>query len=173
MTEKVRIIKYTPLKPIEIGVVLAYFVIALEIWLVNEWHIISYEQLKSFTHFYFLAIPFVLIGMMYSNLRNIYFFMTWVGIGLGQLLIYPKLTGLTQFQYLIGNAFSGMQALLPTLLMFQVLRILFISTHNKELIVTLRKFRMSMWEEEEKRYMTWIEVGYSLIIYATIIFSIW
>jgi hypothetical protein len=55
------------------------------------------------------------------------------------------------------------------MVMFQILRIIFIKTNNKEMIISIRKFRMTRWEEEDNRNMTWLEVGFSLTLFATVI----
>lgn len=39
------------------------------------------------------------------------------------------------------------------------------------MIISIRQFRMSMWEEEENRNITWLEVLFSITIALTAVLS--
>jgi uncharacterized membrane protein len=90
-------------------------------------------------------------------------------IGLIQLIIYNSVKDYPDFQFPIGKAFSGLKALLPTLLVFQIFRLVFYSLRGQEMILTMWQGRMTMWEKEENRKMTWIEVVFSLLLMGAII----
>lgn len=173
MRDNTQIIKSANLKVVDYAIILSHLGISLGIWFWFEQQYFSKDYLKDFTHFYFLVVPFAIVGIFYLRLRNIYFYSIWIFIGIVQLLLYPELNKISEFHFFRGSAFSGMRALLPALIVFQLLRTTFLLTHKKEIIVSLRHYRMSTWEDSENRHMTWIEVGFSLILYATIIISIW
>ncbi|MEP1358887.1 MAG: hypothetical protein ABJK91_11985 [Nonlabens ulvanivorans] len=148
-----------------------HLLVVLTMWISHEQRFLQTDTLRDFIDVYFFILPLLLIGLFFKNLRNFNFFIIWLTIGLIQLLTYPELHDLTGFQFYRGSAFDGLRSLLPTLLVFQLLRIVFIRTHNQELIISIRLFRMTMWEEEENRNMTWLEVGFSLTIALTAVFS--
>ncbi len=53
------------------------------------------------------------------------FYLTWLTISIGSS-VYFMVDGLTELSYPRGTAFSGLKALLPTLIIFQLFRIVFI-----------------------------------------------
>jgi hypothetical protein len=131
--------------------------------------IASGSAIKEWINGYYFLMPFALIGLFFRNLRRLKFYLVWVIIGMIQLPIYYSLKDNQDFQFFRGNAFSGLKALLPALIVFQILRLTFFNLRGQEMIVTMSKGRMTMWEEEEKRNMTLIEVVFSLILMGTII----
>ncbi|MEO9476234.1 MAG: hypothetical protein ABJG41_11890 [Cyclobacteriaceae bacterium] len=167
MESRIPIIKRTALKPLDYGIILVYLAIPIGIWLSTEQQHFSKEFIKDFTFGYFFVTPIFLVGLLYKRLRNFYFFLSWVLIGLTQIILYPELQGLEEFQFFRGNAFTGMRSLLPTVIMYQILRVIFIRTHNMEMIVATRKYQFSRWDEDQQRKVTWLEVGFSLTLLAT------
>jgi len=167
--EKIKLISREPLNITDKLIIVIHLLAVLTMWISHEQRFIQTETLRDFVDVYFFVLPLLLVGLFFRNLRNFNFFIIWLTIGLIQLFTYPELLDLTGFQFSRGSAFDGLKSLLPTLLVFQLLRIIFIRTHNKELIISIRRFRMTMWEEEENRNMTWLEVGFSLTILATAI----
>lgn len=75
------------------------------------------------------------------------------------------------FMFTRKTSFEGLLALLPTLIMFQLLRQIFLSLKGQEMIISIRHYRMTMYEEEDRRNMTWLDVAFSIILMATAVFS--
>ncbi|MEP2772688.1 MAG: hypothetical protein ABJH05_11095 [Fulvivirga sp.] len=169
--ERPRIISRKPLNKYDILILAAHLLAVLTIWISYKHRLVPPESLKDFISGYFFILPIVLVGLFFRNLRNINFYGIWVMIAFFQPLIYPELHDLSGFQFYRGSAFTPLRSLLPTLLVYQLFRIIFIKTHNMEMIISIRQFRMSMWEEEEKRNMTWLEVLFSITIALTAVLS--
>lgn len=150
-------------------VVSIHLLVGLIFWTIYNLDWTSGTNIKQWISGYYFLMPFALVGLFFRNLRNFKFYLIWIVVGLIQLLIYISVKDNADFQFARGTAFSGLKALLPTLLVFQVFRLSFFSLRGQEMIVTMRKERMTMWEDEEKRNMTWIEVVFSLILMGTII----
>lgn len=111
-----------------------------------------------------------LLSLSFSSgrLRNFAFYIVWVIIGAGQLVIYSYLKDNADFSYWRGDAFSGFKALLPALLVFQLLRVPLFKIQGREFIVVM-SHKYSMWDEDEKRKLTWLEVIFTMLIVATIL----
>lgn len=169
--EKIKLINRKPLTSTEKIVIAIHILASVGMWISYEQHLLPIDTLKDVVNMYFFMIPMLLVGIFFRNLRNFNFYVIWVFIGIAQLVVYPELIRMSEFEFFRGSAFSGLRALLPTVLMFQLLRIVFIKTHNMEMIISIRQYRMSRWEEEENRNMTWLEVAFSITILLTVIFS--
>lgn len=169
--DKIKIIKRSPLSKTEILAVTAHVVWSFFMWLLYNQNIIKIQTLKDIVNMYLFVMPMLLVGLFFRNLRNFNFYFIWLIIGIIQVLWYPKLVGISDFQFVNGSAFSGLISLLPTIIMYQLLRVIFIKTHNMEMIISIRQHRMSRWEEEENRNMTWLEVGFSVTLLLTAVFS--
>ena len=153
----------------EITAVIVHVLVSLTFWAIYKLDLIPTENLKGWINVYYFLVPFAVVGLFFRNLRSFKFYLTWILISVGQLVIYFMVDGLTEFFYQRGTAFSGLKALLPTLIIFQLFRIFLLKTQGRELIVTMRIGRFTMWEEDDNRNMTWIEVAFSLILFGTII----
>ncbi len=147
-----------------------HLLVGLIFWMIYNVDLISGINLKMWISAYYFLVPFALVGLFYRNLRNFKYYLIWIVIGLIQLLIYNLIKDNPDFQFPRSTAFSGLKTLLPTLLMFQIFRLVFFSLRGQEMIITMRQGRMTMWEEEEKRNMTLIEVVFSMLLAVTIIF---
>ncbi len=152
-------------------IIVGHLFIVFGIWLSYQQSLFSIENLKDFINVYFLLLPLIILGLFFRKLRNFNFYIIWVIIGIAQILVYPEVNDLNEFQFYRGSSFSALISLLPTLIIFQILRIIFIRTHNMEMIISIRYYRMTMWEEEENRKMTWLEVAFSMLLFFTIVFS--
>ena len=131
--------------------------------------LLSRTDIKEWISGYFFLMPFALVGLFFRNLRRLKFYFIWIVIGIIQMMIYYSLSDNPDFQFVRGNGLSGLKALLPTLIVFQILRLTFFNLRGQEMIVTMRRGRMTMWEEEEKRNMTWLEVLFSMLLIGTVI----
>jgi len=157
------------LRTTDLIVVSIHLLVGLIFWTTYNLDWTSGTNIKQWVSGYYFLVPFALVGLFFRNLRNFKFYLIWIAIGLIQLIVYYAVKDNPDFQFQRGTAFSGLKALLPTLLVFQVFRLIFFSLRGQEMIVTMRKGRMTMSEEEERRNMTWIEVVFSLLLMATII----
>jgi hypothetical protein len=149
----------------EIATVVVHILISLVFWTICKFDLMPAEDLKGWIRGYYFFVPFAIVGLFFRNLRGLKFYLTWLIISIGQLVVYFIVDGLTEFFYARGTAFSGLKALLPTLILFQLLRMILLRTQGRELIVTMRTGRFTMWEEEENRNMTWIEVAFSYFLW--------
>ncbi len=150
--------------------VFIHLLVGLIFWMIYYGDLISGTNLKMWISGYYFLVPFALVGIFFRNLRNFKYYLIWIVIGLIQLLIYNLIKDHPDFQFPRSTAFSGLKTLLPTLLMFQIFRLVFFSLRGQEMIITMRQGRMTMWEDEEKRNMTLIEVVFSMLLAVTIIF---
>lgn len=144
-----------------------HLLICLFLWTIYEYGLIEIGKVKALTNFYFFMIPLLLIGLLFRNLRNTRFYIIWTIVGLIQLFIYFLVKDNPEFYFPRGTAFDGLKALLPVLIMFQILRQISLKVYKREMIISIRHYRMSWYEEEEKRNMTLIEVLFSLILFGT------
>ena len=140
-------------------------------WASYKTRAIPIDTLKEIISSYNFLLPIVLIGLFFRKLRNVKFYLIWLVIGLVQLIIYQLAVDNPDFTFPRGTAFDGLVALLPTLIMFQLMRQIFYSIKRKEMIISIRQFRMTFYEEEDKRNMTWTEVLFSILLMLTAIFS--
>lgn len=162
-------IKSKQLTKAEIATIVVHLLVSLVFWTTYKFDLLSTEDLKGLISGYYFLVPFAIVGLFFRNLRGLTFFLPWLAISIGQLIVYFMVDGLTEFFYARGTAFSGLKALLPTLVLFQLLRMILLKTKGRELIVTMRTGRFTMWEEEDNRNMTWIEVAFSLLLLGTIV----
>jgi hypothetical protein len=150
-------------------IVFVHVLVSLAFWTIYKFDLIPTQDLKGWISGYYFLVPFALVGLFFRNLRSFKFYLTWLTISIGQLLVYFMVDGLTEFSYPRGTAFSGLKALLPTLVLFQLFRMIVLRTQGRELIITMRRGRFTMWEEEDNRKMTWIEVVFSLLLMGIIV----
>lgn len=168
---KIKLINRNPLTSTDKIAIAVHVLASVGMWVSYEQHLLQIDTLKDVVNMYFFMMPMLLVGIFFRNLRNFNFYIIWVFIGITQLMIYPDLIGMSEFEFFRGSAFSGLRTLLPTVLMFQFLRIVFIKTHNMEMIISIGQHRMSRWEEEENRNMTWLEVAFSITLLLTAVFT--
>lgn len=151
---------------------IVHCLICLFFWTSYRFDLIPVSAIKIWTNGYFFILPLILIGLLFRNLRNVKYFIVWTIIGLIQLLVYFVIKDNPDFLFPRGTGLSGLKSLLPVLIIFQILRQISLKVYNREMIISIRHFRMTMYEEEDNRDMTWIEVLFSLILLASaIIFS--
>jgi hypothetical protein len=149
-----------------------HLLICLFLWVCYNYDLVPLGKIKSWTHAYFFILPLILIGLLFRNLRNLKYYWIWMIIGLIQLIIYHYAKDNFDFFFARGTGLLGLKALLPVLIIFQLLRQISLKVYKQEMIISIRQFRMTFYEEEENRNMTWIEVIFSMILFATsIIFS--
>jgi hypothetical protein len=153
----------------EITTVFVHVLVSIALWTIYKYDLIPTKDLKGWISGYYFLVPFVIVGLFFRNLRSFKFYITWLTVSIGQLVVYFMVDGLTEFSYPRGTAFSGLKALLPTLILFQLFRMILLRAQGRELIITMRKGRFTMWEEEDNRNMTWIEVVMSLVLIGTIV----
>lgn len=153
----------------EIATVIIHILISVAFWTIYKVDLMPTQDIKGWISGYYFLVPFALVGLFFRNLRSFKFYLTWIFVSVGQLVVYFMVDGLSEFFYPRGTAFSGLKALLPTLILFQLFRLFLLRTQGRELIVTMRKGRFSMWEEEDNRNMTWLEVVFSLLLMGTIV----
>ncbi len=152
-------------------VILTHLLIGILIWFTYQSHLLDREFIRNFTSSYLFLLPFILIGLFFRKLRKIRFYLIWLIISLLQLFIYSKLKDNPDFLLPRGTAFGGLTGLLPTLVMFQLLRQIFYSINGKEMIISLQKGRMTMFEKEDRRNMTWLDITFSVILGLTSVLS--
>jgi hypothetical protein len=169
--DRIKIISRKPLNNPDKLILAVHFLLVLTMWVSFEQRLIPADNLKDFISGYFFLLPLTLVGLFFRNLRNFNFFIIWLTIASIQFIIFPELHDLRGYQFYRGSAFTSLRTLLPTLIVFQLLRIIFIKTHNMEMIISIRQYRMSRWEDEENRNMTWLEVAFSITIALTAVFS--
>ncbi|MDX9697337.1 MAG: hypothetical protein RBT49_16215 [Bacteroidales bacterium] len=143
--------------------------VGLAFWTIYNLDLTSGTNIKYWVFVYYFLVPLALVGLFFRNLRNFKLYLIWIVIGVIQLIIYNSVKDIPDFQFLMGTSFSGLKALLPTLLVYQIFRLVFFNLRGQEMIVTLSQGRMTMWEDEENRNMTWIEVVFSLLLLGTIL----
>jgi hypothetical protein len=134
----------------DIAIVLVHILVSLAFWTIYKFDLVRTEDLKGWISGYYFLVPFAIVGLFFRNLRSFKFYLTWLTISIGQLVVYFMVDGLTEFSYARGAAFSGLKALLPTLVLFQLFRMILLRTQGRELIVTMRKGRFTMWEKRIK-----------------------
>lgn len=161
--------KLKDLTKTEIASVVIHVLISITFWIAYKFDLMATQDLKKWISGYYFLVPFAVVGIFFRNLRSFKFYLIWLLVSVGQLVVYFMVDGLVEFSYSRGTAFSGLKALLPTLILFQLFRMFLLRTHGRELIVTMRKGRFSMWEEEDNRNMTWIEVVFSMLLMGTIV----
>ncbi len=152
---------------VDLIILLTHILVCLILYTIYEYNLIEIGKVKAWTQAYFFLTPLLLIGLFFRNLRNDRFYILWLIIGIVQLFIYFQVKDNPDFYYPRGTAFDGLKALLPVLIIFQILRQISLKVYKREMIISIRHYRMSLYEEKENRNMTWIEVLFSLILLGT------
>lgn len=160
-----------PLNKTDMVLISIHLFIGLLIWFTYQYHLIEVELIKNFTSSYLFLLPFLLIGLFFRKLRKIRFYFIWLTISIIQIIIYSKLKDNPDFVFPRGSSFDGLIGLLPTLIMFQLLRQIFYLIEGKEMIISVRQYRMTMYEEDDGRNMTWLDISFSLILGLTSVLS--
>lgn len=145
-------------------IILTHLTIGLLIWGVYKNDLVDNKLLKDFTSTYFFLTPFLLVGLFFRKLRKPKFYLIWLIISIAQLLIYPFVKNNLDFDFPRGTAFDGLVALFPTLMVYQLLRLTFYSVKGQEMIISLRQYRWTMYEKEDSRNMTWLDIVFSIIL---------
>jgi len=160
-------------RQIEIITIVIHLMICAFLWICYSNNLFEPEKIKHWTSSYFLMLPLFLIGIQFRNLRNIKYFIFWTIIGFGQLFVFLIEKDNLDFKYFNGTGLDGLKALLPVLILFQILRQISLKAYKREMIISIRQYRMTLYEEEEKRNMTWIEVFFSIILFlSAIVFNV-
>jgi Na+/proline symporter len=172
LTEKlIKDFKSGPINKTDLIIILSHFTIGLSIWFIFTQGLVDKNSLKSFTSGYLFLSPLILVGLFFRRLRRIKFYLAWLIISIIQIFIYQKVKDNPDFIFPRGTAFDGLTSMLPTLILFQICRQIFYLIKGQEMIISLRHYRFTMYEEEDKRNMTWIEVAFSILIGLTAVLS--
>jgi len=169
MRKKIIIIKKLGFNVVDVISLTGHSIICLLLWVCYNFNLVPLEIIKSCTFVYFFILPLILISLLFRNLRNLKYYSFWIIIGLIQLLIYYCSKDNHDFFLARGTGLVSLKVLLPVLIMFQLLRQISLKVYKQEMIISIRHYRMNFYEEEEKRNMTWMEVLFSLILFATTI----
>lgn len=113
------------IKKTDLIVILAHSTIGPVIWYTYQQEPYGHGTLKGFTSGYVFALSLLLVGLFFEKLRNIKLYLVWLTIGIIQVWIYPLVRDNPDFTFPRGTSFDGLVALLPTLVMFQLLRQVF------------------------------------------------
>jgi hypothetical protein len=146
-----------------------HVLICLTLWFSYTYELFCIDFIKKTTNGYFFVLPIILLGVFYRNLRNLKYYVFWTIIGIIQVIVYFIARDNPDFLFPRMTGLNSLKALLPVLIIFQILRQMSLKVYKREIIISLHH-RISMYEEEEKRKMTWMEVLFSLILLASSIF---
>lgn len=144
-----------------------HLLICTFLWASYTFEIIRIENIKQWTNIYFFAIPLFLIGLQFRNLRNLNYYFSWTIIGIIQLIVFVIEKDNSDFYFINGTGLGGLKALLPVLILFQIFRQISLKRFKREMIISLQQYRMTWYEDEEKRNMTWAEVIFSISLFGT------
>jgi len=152
---------------IEIITIIVHLLVCTFLWTVYNFKLFEIEQLKTWTNMYFFVLPLFMVGFQFRNLRNFNYYSIWTLIGVLQLGVFMIEKDNTDFYFVNGSGIDGLKALLPVLVLFQVFRQISLKIYKREIIISLQQYRMTWYEEEEKRNMTWVEVLFSILLFGT------
>ena len=152
---------------IEIFTIVIHVIICTFLWIVYRFKLFEIEQIKMWTNMYFFILPLFIVGFQFRNLRNTDYYIIWTFISVLQLGIFMIEKDNPDFYFVNGSGIDGLKALLPVLVLFQVFRQISLKIYKREIIISLQQYRMTWYEEEEKRNMTWIEVLFSILLFGT------
>lgn len=169
--KQIKIISQNPINRFDGATLCIHLLVVLIMWIAHQKHLLSTNALKDLISGYFFILPLALVGLFFRSLRNFNIYLIWLFIAVVQLLVYPTLHELPGYQYYRGSAFTPLRSLLPTLIAYQLLRIIFIKIYNMDMIISINRFRGSRWEDQENRNITWLEVVFSVSLALIAIFS--
>lgn len=152
-------------------VIFGHLTIGLLIWCTHQYNLIDKKNLKEFSNIYIFLTPFLLVGLFFRKLRKIRFWSIWLTISIIQLFIYPLVKNNPDFDFPRGTAFDSLVSLFPTLIIYQILRLIYYSIKEEEMIISLRQYRWTMFEKEDRRNMNWLDIAFSIILGLTSILS--
>ena len=152
---------------IEIITIMVHLLVCTFLWSTYNLKLFEIEQIKTWTNMYFFVLPLFMVGFQFRNLRNFNYYLIWTLIGVVQLGVFMTEKDNTDFYFVNGSGIDGLKALLPVLVLFQVFRQISLKIYKREIIISLQQYRMTWYEEEEKRNMTWIEVLFSILLFGT------
>lgn len=154
----------------DISIILLHLLISLFFWVSYKEKLMPIDQLKSWVSGYYFGLPMLLIGIFFRHLRKTYFFLIWIVIGIVHLYLFFIVRDNQDFFYYRGTGFDGLKSLLPVLILFQIFRQNLKKKYKLELIISMRKYRNSWYEDDEHRNLLMIEVVYSIILTAATVF---
>jgi hypothetical protein len=161
--------RWENLKTEEWVVVIIYLLLSLLLYLGYTFDVPQDINWLKWMLFYTIAVPFMIIGAQYRNLRNPKYYLIWVAFAILQMLFYQLIKDVPELNFERGSALTGLRSLLPALIVFQLFRVYLLRRNGRDLIISLRKGRMTRWEPEENRNMSNIEIAFSMLIALTIV----
>lgn len=153
----------------ELTALIVHSLICVAFYAAYRSDLVAVSDLSSWVSIYYFMLPFFVVGALFRSLRNFKYYLAWALIGIGQLIAYSIVYDKPGFLQGHHSAFSGLKALFPTLILFQLFRLYLLKNQGRELIVSMRHGRFSMWEDEDNRRMTWLEVVFSMLLMAAIV----
>jgi len=159
--------KINKLGRIEIFTIAIHVITCAFLWLVYCFNLLEIEQIKNWINMYFFILPLFMVGYQFRNLRNVNYYIIWIFIGILQLGIFIIEKDNSDFYFVNGSGIDGLKALLPVLVLFQVFRQISLKIYKREIIISLKYYQMTWYEEGDKRNMTWIEVLFSILLFVT------
>ncbi len=155
------------LKRVDYITIVGHLLICTFLWTSYTFEIIQIQNIKQWTNIYFFALPLFMVGLQFRNLRNLNYYLIWTIIGIIQLIVFIIEKDNPDFYFINGTGLDGLKALLPVLTLFQVFRQISLKWFKREMILSLQQYRMTWYEDEEKRNMTWTEVLFSISLFGT------
>ena len=152
---------------IEIITIIVHLLVCTFLCTAYDLRLFEIEQIKTWINMYFFVLPLFMVGFQFRNLRNFNYYLIWTLISVMQLGVFMIEKDNTDFYFVNGSGIDGLKALLPVLVLFQVFRQISLKIYKREIIISLQQYRMTWYEEEEKRNMTWIEVLFSILLFGT------
>ncbi len=161
--------KNSHLRISHISILAIHILICIFFWKAYSNDLIEKETLKTWTMFYFFITTFLLMVAYYRQLRNYKVYILWLLVGIGQFIVYMVTKDNPDFMMFRGSSLTPLRALLIMLVTLQLFRQFYMLLTPWELIITYRRFT---WHDtDDNRKMIWLDVVFSIIIYAVTILS--
>ena len=155
---------------VDVSCICIYLLGSLFLYLSYHYALFSVDKVKLWIYLSYFFVQFALFGLFFRKLRNDKLYLCWCFFGLLQLLVFFLLKDNSVFFNRGGSDLNSLRGLLPSLIVYQILRKIYYKIYKQELIISMSMGRMSFFEEEDNRNMNFLDVAFSLIMYGVICF---
>ncbi|MDP5200077.1 hypothetical protein [Flavobacterium sp. DG2-3] len=135
--------------------------ITLSVYLLLSFFLLTFFLLNKFDRkqvlfFYTFGTQFFIYGGQYRALRNFYYFLIWLTIGIIHFSLFLSLRNDPELAFVNGHASLGLRSTIISLLLYQFLRFISLTIQKKELVVPAKYGKYDLLDERKVTFLDYI-----------------